>query len=296
MIQYSHCPVCNDSSIHLLFPVRDLSVTGEWFPLWECVNCHVRFTQDVPSMNEIGKYYASEDYISHSDTRRGVVNRLYHFVRNITVKSKRNLVIKSSGRQSGEVLDIGCGTGSYLAAMRASGWKVTGIEPDSMARSNAGKLHDIVPLSAEALFSLPDGTFHAITLWHVLEHVHNLHGYLAKIESLLSPGGRIFIAVPNHISFDARHYRQFWAAYDVPRHLYHFSPDSMNTLLKGHGLEIEKVKPMWFDSFYVSLLSEKYRKGFAGPLKAFLAGLISNIMTMFSRNRCSSLIYVIRRA
>lgn len=296
MVKYSNCPVCNDPSIHLLFPVKDHSVAGEWFQLWECVRCLGRFTQDAPGITEIGKYYASEEYISHSDTKKGLVNRLYHTVRNITVKHKRKLVMKATGRQHGEVLDIGCGTGSFLASMRSIGWKVTGIEPDGQARSNAGRVHDIVPLPADALFSLPEGSFNAITLWHVLEHVHDLHGYLKKIGSLLASRGKIFIAVPNHTSFDAHHYREYWAAYDVPRHLYHFSPTSMNALMKAHGLQVEEIKPMWFDSFYVSLLSEKYRKGFAGFIKACIIGALSNLNTLFRKEKCSSLIYVVRKA
>jgi ubiquinone/menaquinone biosynthesis C-methylase UbiE len=153
-----------------------------------------------------------------------------------------------------------------------------------------------VPLPADALFSLPEKSFNAITLWHVMEHVHDLHGYLKKIESLLVSGGKIFIAVPNHTSFDAHHYREYWAAYDVPRHLYHFSPSSMNALLKAYGLQIEEIKPMWFDSFYVSLLSEKYRKGIAGFIKACIIGALSNLNTLFRKEKCSSLIYVVRKA
>lgn len=177
--------------------------------------------------------------------------------------------------------------------MKMAQWDITGLEPDEIARKKALELYNLNLFNSEKLFKLLPQTFDAVTLWHVLEHVHDLHGYISQLKKLLKPGGKLFIAVPNYTSYDARFYKESWAAYDVPRHLYHFSPASMNTFLNQHGMKVEKIKPMWFDSVYVCLLSEKYKTGKPHPVKAFFIGSISNLKALFDNQKCSSLIYII---
>lgn len=293
MIIHSKCPLCHSDSIRSHFPVTDHSVSGEAFAVWHCEQCTVMFTHEVPDEKEMGRYYASEAYVSHTNSKRGMINRLYHAVRNVTLRKKRRWVESATGLRSGALLDVGCGTGAFLSTMKKGGWAVTGIEPDAGARQQASSLHAIQPLGPEAIDILAEGSFHAITLWHVLEHVHALHHYVGRIKKLLAPSGKIFIAVPNHTSFDASYYRQQWAAWDVPRHLYHFSPASMEILLEKHGLKITGILPMRFDSYYVSLLSEKYMKRPTGPLNALFIGFISNLVALFCRKKCSSLVYVV---
>jgi SAM-dependent methyltransferase len=250
----------------------------------------------VPDEMAMGRYYASEAYVSHTNSKKGLINGLYHRVRNITLKNKKKWIRSETGLSEGKLLDIGCGTGAFIAFMKNDGWEVTGLEPDPGARKQAVTLHGLEPLSPDAIDRLPEGSFQAITLWHVLEHVHTLHHYMERIKKLLTPTGKIFIAVPNHTSFDASYYRQHWAAWDVPRHLYHFSPDAMNHLLGMHGLRLTRIMPMWYDSFYVSLLSEKYMKRPLGPLRALLVGMISNLVAVFSGKKCSSVVYVAEKA
>jgi SAM-dependent methyltransferase len=291
MIHYQHCPVCNSNDIYEVLNALDHTVSREQFPVWHCRNCSLRFTQSVPEGKDIGPYYKSGDYISHSETKQGVINSLYHLVRNITLRQKKLQVIRYTGMSTGNLLDVGCGTGAFLSVMEESGWFVNGLEPDENARKLAiQKGIHVDPV--EKLFDFPSGSFNAITLWHVLEHVHELHAYMDKLRELLKENGVLFIAVPNYTSGDAAHYKESWAAYDVPRHLYHFSPASMNTLLSLHQLRAEEILPMWFDSFYVSMLSEKYRDG--NILSAIMQGTISNLNALGNRNRCSSLIYVIK--
>jgi len=170
---------------------------------------------------------------------------------------------------------------------------VTGLEPDPDARKVAKDLHGIELDDTGHFYQLPAGSYDAITMWHVLEHVHDLHEYVRQIKKLCKPGGKMFIAVPNYTSFDADHYRASWAAYDVPRHLYHFSPASMHELMRRHRCVIEKIQPMWFDSFYVSLLSEKYKTGRSNLFSGFWYGLRSNMKALYNRRKASSLIYVI---
>ena len=294
-ITYNKCMCCGSNAITKVFKCKDHTVSKEEFEIWECSNCTFRFTQNVPDEANISTYYQSAEYVSHSDTKQGFINRLYHIVRNHTLKSKQRLVQKVTKLKSGSVLDVGAGTGAFAHTMLQAGWKVTGLEPDATARANA-LLNYVLKLNElSVLHQLETNSFDAITMWHVLEHVHDLHGYLQTYLRILKSDGRLIIAVPNYTSYDAAVYKNYWAAYDVPRHLYHFSPASMQVLLQQKGFLLEAVKPMWFDSFYVSMLSEKYRNGKGNLLKAIWVGLVSNLKAVLHVGKCSSVIYIIRK-
>jgi 2-polyprenyl-3-methyl-5-hydroxy-6-metoxy-1,4-benzoquinol methylase len=295
MINYTNCPICSSTNIAPQLTAKDYTVSQKEFVVWHCNNCTVRFTQDVPEQNAIGAFYQSDNYISHSDTKKGFINTLYHTVRNHTLNKKRQLIINEVGTTKGKLLDIGCGTGAFLHNMKTAGWGITGVEPDFTARKKAGDLYGIQPMEPEKLFELKPASYHAITMWHVLEHVHELHAYIRQLETLIAPQGKIFIAVPNYTSKDAGIYQQHWAAYDVPRHLYHFSPAAMQQLFAKYNLKITAIKPMWYDSFYVSMLSEKYKNGKGNIVKAFFNGLVSNLKAMGDKAKCSSVIYVITK-
>lgn len=294
-IHFTLCPVCGSAGISKVFNVKDNTVSQEFFEIYHCSNCQARFTQDPPAESGIGQYYKSEEYISHTDTSKGLINRLYRYVRNYSLNQKKALVQKATGLKTGNLLDVGSGTGHFVATMKKAGWNSQGLEPDDDARNVALKQHSIELLPTSKLFELPPGTFHAITLWHVLEHVHELKKYMQAFKKLLAENGKLFIAVPNYTSYDAAVYKQYWAAYDVPRHLYHFTPPTMQILMKELELKIVELKPMWFDSFYVSLLSSKYKNGQAKWLGAFWTGLVSNLKAMNNVKKCSSVIYVISK-
>ncbi len=292
MIVYSSCPNCSATNISKVLSAKDYTVSGEQFEIWECGDCTQRFTQNIPEADNIGRYYQSENYISHTDTKQGFVNNLYHKVRKRTLQQKKQLIETNTKKTPGNILDVGAGTGAFLNTMKKAGWNSTGIEPDNTAREKALELYNLNLKEAKELFLLPAESFDAITLWHVLEHVHELHNYVQQLKDLLKTGGKLFIAVPNYTSADAKMYGEFWAAYDVPRHLYHFSPKAMETLLNAHGLQLETMKPMWYDSVYVSMLSEKYKTGKSNPAKAFVNGMLSNFETLSNKKKCSSLIYI----
>lgn len=294
MIHYTYCPVCGSASIQPALEAKDYTVSEKTFPIWHCGSCTARFTQDIPEKEDIGSYYQSDNYISHSDTKEGLVNRLYHRIRAITLRSKRNLITSQSGLSKGRLLDIGCGTGAFLHAMKESGWSIQGLEPDPGAREKAANLYGLDVQPIEALESLSPGSFDVITLWHVLEHVYDPSAYVVEFKRLLKPGGLLVVAVPNYTSYDAESYGAFWAAYDVPRHLSHFSPQSMQLLMKKGGLEVKAMKPMWFDSFYVSMLSERYQHGKDRLAAAAMTGLASNLKVLGNPAACSSVIYLIR--
>lgn len=292
-VHYTHCPVCGSKDINPILTARDHSVSREDFVIWQCGHCSLRFTQNIPDEASIGVYYQSQEYISHSNTSKGLVNRLYQRVRKHTLESKAGLIRKYTKPQ-GRILDVGAGIGAFLNTMKEKGWEITGIEPDAGAREQSKALFGLELSETSVLPQLPKAHYDAITLWHVLEHVHDLHNYIETLKSLLAPGGTIFIAVPNYQSADAGIYGSYWAAYDVPRHLYHFTPKAIETLVQQHGLQLTEKKPMWFDSFYISLLSSKYRYGRTSWIGAGFSGLRSNITALMNKDRCSSVIYIVR--
>ena len=290
-VHYASCPVCGSDKIgHALYS-DDQLISAKRFDIWECGNCTLRFTQDAPDKNSIGSYYQSPNYISHSDNNRGLINRIYHLVRKLTLGDKQRLILSATGLKTGKLLDIGAGTGFFIKHMQDGGWQTLGLEPDMAARERAALLNKVNLSAPEIIDGLPPESFHVITMWHVLEHVHNLHHDVRRLKELLKPGGRIFIAVPNYLSYDAAVYQGGWAAYDAPRHLYHFSPESVKQLLAQHGLQVQSIRTMPYDSFYIAFLSEKYKKG--NLVRGFFIALFSNLRAFVNKEQCSSLIYIV---
>jgi len=292
MHNYTSCPVCKNQKLSPFITCEDHTVSHEKFNIVSCESCGFKFTNPIPEASELGNYYKSEDYISHSNTKKGIISRLYHAVRRYTLKQK--LALASSYVSRGTILDYGCGTGMFLKVCEEAGWNAFGVEPDSGARVIAKGMglrtfKDKVDLSYE----LQGATFDAITLWHVLEHVTDLEETLSFFRSKLNKEGVLIIAVPNYTSYDAGYYKKFWAAYDLPRHLYHFEITTISKLLSGFGFKLEKTYPMKFDSFYVSMLSEKYKTGSIRYLSAVLNGLKSNMRAKAPHNY-SSVIYVFK--
>jgi len=267
---------------------KDYSVSKEIFDLHHNPEFDLLITFPKPSLEKLPSYYESEDYISHTDGKRSLFEKMYHFIKNIALKNKLNLI--NSESQKGKLLDIGAGTGDFLVVAKKDGWQITGIEPGEKPRNIA--IQKGVSF-ANDLAELEDNSFDAITMWHVLEHVPDLEFQIKELKRLIKPNGTIVIAVPNFKSFDANYYGKFWAAFDVPRHLWHFSKTAIEKLFAIENLKLVKIVPMKFDSFYVSLLSEKYKNGSMNFLKAFWIGLKSNHYG--KRNmEYSSHIYVIK--
>lgn len=291
-----NCPVCNHSNLQIAIESQDFSLTQQSFSVLHCSNCSVRCTSPLPSQDEIGQYYKFIEYISHTDVKEGWMNRLYHLIRTKTLAQKSNWIQSLFTGHKGHLLDIGAGTGAFANAMQQKAWKVTGLEPDAATREKAFENYKLNLQSTDTIFNLPENEYEVITMWHVLEHVHELKPYLHQCFKSLKQNGRLIIAVPNYTCFDAKFYKKYWAAYDLPRHLYHFSPKSMTTLLNEIGFELVSLKPMWYDSFYVSLLSEKYKQsGKLGIIRAGLIGLISNLFAINDASKGSSIIYEFKK-
>lgn len=285
------CPVCGKSEFRNKLIVEDKSVSQESFAIQQCTACTFQFTNPRPDAAHIGRYYESDEYVSHNSAATGLVNQAYKVARFFTMRRKVNLVSELAPRK-GRLLDYGCGTGHFLATAQASGWQVAGVEPNTRARQEATARVG-QPISSGSLIDFEVESFDAITLWHVLEHVHTLNDTLNQLVNRLAPDGVLLVAVPNVESLDAQHYRQEWAAYDVPRHLYHFSARTMTQLLKKHKLTVRQTLPMPLDAYYVSMLSEKRRAERGGGLLAVLkAGYKSNQYAAQHEGQYSSLIYV----
>ena len=278
---------------NIFLNVKDHSVSGETFDLVYNQFEGVLETSPQPKKENLGYYYKSEDYISHTDSKRNLLEQVYHLVRKSALKKKLAL-INSFKTEEKTLLDIGCGTGDFLETAKNNNWHVSGIEPDENAREIANSKTNNAVFVVKELKHLKAQSFDIITLWHVLEHLPNLEEHIKIFNYLLKPSGKLIIAVPNHKSYDAEYYKAFWAAYDVPRHLWHFSQNGIKRLFKNHDLDLVNTKPMLFDAFYVSLLSEKHKKGFMNPFIAFWIGLRSNLKAKRS-GEYSSMIYVFKK-
>ena len=287
------CPICNQGSFSLFLKTGDYFLTREEFIIQQCDGCGFKFVNPRPDKGEIGRYYQSEEYISHDAKKANLFSRIYKLARVHAIKGKYGIV--AGHAHAGKILDIGCGTGEFLHYCKSRGLEVTGVEPNDKAREYARKVNGIEVFNELGEAGISNPTYGCITMWHVLEHVSLLNERMQEVKRVLKDDGVLFIAVPNRISFDATHYGEFWAAFDVPRHLYHFTPETMGELIKKHGFAIVSFLPMKFDSFYVSMLSEKYKNGSSNLLKALYTGLKSNIKANSRRHDHSSMIYVIRK-
>ncbi|TXE19172.1 class I SAM-dependent methyltransferase [Psychroserpens burtonensis] len=273
--------------------VKDHSVSGEEFQLVYNQQMDLLETFPQPSEDKLGDYYESEDYISHTDAKRNAFEKAYHFIKSMALKRKLKL-INSFNSEERKLLDVGCGTGDFLKVAKDNHWMVYGIEPNENARRIANEKTNNAVFDIEQLLKFETQSFDVITLWHVLEHLPNLKTQIGTFEALLKPNGRLIIAVPNYKSFDANYYKNFWAAFDVPRHLWHFSQTSISKLVGTKSMDVEKTTPMIFDAYYVSLLSEKYKNGSMNLFKAFWIGWTSNWKAKQS-TEYSSMIYTIKK-
>ena len=269
---------------------KDYTVSGEKFHLLYDKDYEMLITSPQPEQDKLQNYYESENYISHTDARRSLFEKTYHWVKQYAIKNKLRLIEKETGAR-GKLLDIGAGTGDFLKYAQERSWEVFGIEPNKNAVSLAEEKGIKFYLDSKKIES---GSINAITMWHVLEHVQNLDDQIKELYRLLSPDGFLFIAVPNYKSLDARIYKEYWAAYDVPRHLWHFSKTAIKKLMHEHSFEVKKIIPMKFDAYYVSLLSEKYKRGRMNPILALFNGFRSNIAGKRTKEY-SSHIYILKK-
>jgi len=295
VIHFSECPFCKSRDIENIFSVKDYTVSNEDYAIIHCKSCGFRFTQDIPDRESIGKYYKAESYISHTDSHKGIINKLYHFARKIMLGKKYRLIKNFTGRTTGELLDIGAGTGYFDNYMNQKGFSITGIEADEDARKVAKESFNLEFKTIDFVYRLPEKQFDIITLWHVLEHVHDLDGYMKQISKTLKDDGTAVIALPNFTSFDGKHYKNRWAGYDVPRHLWHFSPDFFSMFADHYGFDIIKTKQLPLDGIYLSFLTEKSKQNKLWFIAGSFWGFISYLAGLFATKKGSSIIYFLKK-
>jgi 2-polyprenyl-3-methyl-5-hydroxy-6-metoxy-1,4-benzoquinol methylase len=283
------CPLCGHTQFKEYLNVRDHVVSKEYFNLVECTSCAFVYTNPRPKEADLAKYYDSQDYISHSNTNHNVLDVVYFLARRFMLQKKASWVY-SVTKIKGRILDYGCGTGAFLNHLKNEGWEALGVEPNANARAIANNKNQQAYPDIE---SLPTGGYDAITLWHVLEHIPDIHDKMIHLIGLLKKSGVLFLAVPNCASYDAVYYRENWAGYDVPRHVSHFTPETMKLLAKKHRLHIIKTIPLKLDAYYISILSEKYLKG--SMFNALVQALKSNRQAKKNHQNYSSLVYVLKK-
>ena len=260
----------NESNTFFL-KTKDFSVSGEDFELHYNKAKDMLLTTPFPATKDLAAYYDSGQYDSHTTQKRTVFDWAYYIVRGHTLKRKLRLISQFK-TQKKTLLDYGAGVGSFVRAARQSGWDSVGVEASKQARTAANQALPESVFKSEWLKNLASKSQSIITLWHVLEHLPDLDLSIQEFKRLLADDGRLIVAVPNYKSYDAKYYKAFWAAYDVPRHLSHFQKSSLKILAEKHGFEVKKIKPMAFDSFYTSLLSEKIKSGKYNYIKGFSTG------------------------
>ena len=294
-IKYTSCLVCRNDKLNHFLDCTDHYATQEKYALYKCDCCGFVFTQDHPEESEMGRYYDVESYVSHSDTKEGIVNRIYHGARSWMLKQKHKMVVEQSGKEKGGILDIGCGTGYFLEVMQCKGWEVDGVEISPAARSSAEER--LGKQLTGNMFDLEDDakTYDVISLWHVMEHLHDLDRTFSLLEKKLKKGGLLIVALPNADSADAAYYKEYWGAYDVPRHVWHFCPSTFGLLANNKGYRVENTLPMHLDGFYVSMLSEKYKGNIAPFVRGMIYGSMVFIKSLQKKEKSSSVIYFLRK-
>lgn len=292
-----NCPICDGNEFEIKYSLNDYRITNEPFKLALCKNCSLILTENAPSSKDIGRYYESEDYLEHSNKSEGWFSRVYCVVRNIMLIYKFRII--RSLRRGETILDIGAGSGQFLHFMQRKGYVVDGIELSGKARKYAKENFGLDIKDSAKLYNTNDQNKYAnITLWHVLEHLYDLQKVIPRLHQLLQPEGLLIVAVPNHKSFDANHYGKFWAGWDVPRHIWHFSPHVLISLMKRYNLQLVKTRMLPLDPFFNALLSENYKHGYSifNIFRAVLIGTFSLIVGINNINKASSVIYIFTKA
>lgn len=285
------CPFCESENTRSFLHLKDYFLSQEDFEIMECDNCKLLFTTPRPDQSVIGKYYKSEDYLSHNEHKKGLVPWIYNQVKKVNIRKK--FKVSCSYYTKPNLLDFGCGVGDFLHYAQQKGCEITGCDMSEDARKFASEKLGKTVVTPEEIFALPHSTFDVITMWHVLEHIDNLRFQVEQLHRLLKDNGRLVIAVPNYKSYDTEYYKDKWAAYDVPRHLNHFHKESLQNIFAG-SFELEKIHPMKWDAFYISMMSEKFLGHGNSFIKGIITGLKSNIKARKTGDY-SSLIYVFRK-
>jgi SAM-dependent methyltransferase len=223
------------SELVRLFDAGD-PATGDRFTIARCAQCELVQTVPAPSATDLDRYYP-RGYHSTTKRYRGGMDRVLSLVHRSRIRAIERLL-----DGTGSVLDVGCGPGVLLNQMRERGWQVRGTERSAAAAQQARDTFHL-DVRAQGVDDLvaEGATFDAVVLWHVAEHLHTPAEIVRGIARLLKPGGMLLIAVPNFASPEARVGGAGWFHLDVPRHLVHFTPSTLDAVLADAGFHKAKV-------------------------------------------------------
>lgn len=293
-IEYTNCIVCGSTDFSEKRSIQDWLVSNETFSLKECHTCSFRFVSDPPAAEDAGAYYETEEYVEHSDNRDGIINRMYHVGRKWMMNYKLKMLKRYSTGTS--ILDVGSGAGYFLNFMKQNGYQTNGIEISAKAVANCKEKYGIEAFSpSDFMEQTVPGKYDLITMWHVFEHVYQYDEYFKSFENYLTKDGALVIAMPNYYCLEEKHYKNYWNGYDVPRHLWHFTPDTFPRFAADRGFEVVKMHNLPLDPFYNCMISASYKKSPTFlPFTAFV-GLLSSIRALFSFQRSSSVVYILRK-
>ena len=293
LININKCPLCGQKETKKHISAIDHNVSNDLFTVVACCSCGFKYTNPKPTEETIGNYYQSKNYISHTSSKKGIFNIVYHAVRDYQLNKKEKLILKhNKNSDTKNLLDFGSGTGEFLNHCQNKGWKTLGVEPEKKAADFAKKTHNINVVDVDDFFSNHRSEYDVITMWHVLEHVYDLEKYILHLHKRLNKNGILVLGLPNCNSYDANYYKENWAAWDLPIHLYHFTKKDIKKMADKYGFKVIETKPLLFDSFYISMLSEQ-KKG-KSKLFGLWFGLVSNLKAK-KHKEYSSHIYILRK-
>ena len=272
----------NKKNLHC--ETKDYLVTGESFKVYLDQNNIIGKTHPIPQKEEMDKYYESEEYYPHSLNKKSLLAFLYTITRK-HMHLKRLTWIRGYIKKNTSILDYGCGSGDFVKYLRSKSIDAYGYEPNYNFCE-----HDFLTNQE----GWKNKKYEVIVLWHVLEHIHNPFDLIQSLKKRLNKKGKILIAIPNFKSFDSKYYGKYWAGYDTPRHLWHFSRKGLGLMAKENNFKVLKVKSLHLDSIYVSCLSEKYKRSPFPLLIGIVIGCISILKSFFTKES-SSFLFVLKK-
>jgi SAM-dependent methyltransferase len=293
-IEITTCIVCGGNTLTTELHTKDWLVSHEDFEIKNCDNCGFRFTSNPPAAGDAGPYYETEEYVEHSDNKEGLTNTIYHYARKWMLKYKFSLVSKyAKGKR---LLDIGSGSGYFINHMKQWGYAVNGVEISDKAVAFCQTKFDITAYSPEQFIADEiSGEFDVATMWHVFEHVYSYDEYFSMLHKKLAADGTLIIATPNHLCLEEKYYRKFWNGYDVPRHLWHFTPSTFTQFAEKRGFKLIKMRNLPLDPFYNCMISASYKKSISLLPATVFVGFLSFCNAIFSFNKSSSIVYILKK-
>lgn len=290
------CPACGGTDHVDLYNAKDHLVSGKEFLIRKCNACDMGWTVDPPAESDAGAYYVSEEYISHTDRKQSISDYLYHIARSFMLGRKKRLVTSVTGKSTGVLVDIGSGTGYFASYMKEKGWEVTAIEISDTARKYSESRFGLKAIPPEEIRNLPSGSADCLTFWHVLEHLYDPLGWMTEAGRILSDNGKCIIALPNFSSTDSEWFGQRWAALDVPRHLWHFTPEALRHFAARNGFACEQVAPLPLDLLYISILSYRNQGRSLALVRGLLTGAFLACGSLLRTEKSSSLVYMLTKS